>query len=394
MRTFCDKRRLICGGGVQCVKFMLRVLIVLWVVLSAGSGTVLAQFKEIGPPPVSAAVARQEIRTLLEKVDFSNQRETIDKISGLLVWYRDLADEELIAAWKGDGRARLPQVLESLADAQVASAIIEYSWRQQRHDAFTSAYAPTLIMLMSRYPASAKPFLDDLLGRAAAGGRMPDLEPSEAEAVCRILLDMPDIGTWRKDALEILPHYRPAAENLLAQDLHSGDGEKSTRAQFWLADLKWGSSAAGSGPSSPRHGTLISRGAPVSQGSGSLPPGVDSPVVSGPPVSTPAPPPPEHAQPASLAPAPPAPQAEPGHSTPAAFDRVQSGTLQCVGAPVPQNAEYVFRNIPPGRMELDYDTKTWDAHLLPGDGQTQKLVLRNKSTGPQKRCVVHWKAIP
>jgi hypothetical protein len=29
-----------------------------------------------------------------------------------------------------------------------------------------------------------------------------------------------------------------------------------------------------------------------------------------------------------------------------------------------------------------------------GEGQTQRLIVRNKSSGPQKRCVVHWSVIP
>jgi hypothetical protein len=46
------------------------------------------------------------------------------------------------------------------------------------------------------------------------------------------------------------------------------------------------------------------------------------------------------------------------------------------------------------KMKLDYDTKTWDARLTPGDGQTQRLIVKNKSSGPQKHCVVHWTVIP
>ena len=72
----------------------------------------------------------------------------------------------------------------------------------------------------------------------------------------------------------------------------------------------------------------------------------------------------------------------------------ESGTLECGGGPIPQNAEYVFRNVPLVKMQLDYDTKTWDARLAPGDGQTQKLIVRNKSSGPQKHCVVHWTVVP
>jgi hypothetical protein len=45
-------------------------------------------------------------------------------------------------------------------------------------------------------------------------------------------------------------------------------------------------------------------------------------------------------------------------------------------------------------MQLEYDTKTWDARLMPAEGQTQRLILKNKSSGPQKRCTVHWTVIP
>jgi hypothetical protein len=50
----------------------------------------------------------------------------------------------------------------------------------------------------------------------------------------------------------------------------------------------------------------------------------------------------------------------------------------------------VFRNLPAAKLQLDYDTKLWDARLVPVDGQTQKLVLRNKAAGAQKHCTVHW----
>jgi hypothetical protein len=76
------------------------------------------------------------------------------------------------------------------------------------------------------------------------------------------------------------------------------------------------------------------------------------------------------------------------------YNGPRSGTLESTGSPVPQNAEYVFRNLPPVKMQLDYDTKIWDARLAPGEGQTQRLILKNKSSGPQKHCVVHWSVIP
>jgi hypothetical protein len=366
-------------GTVYSIRFMLRASAVGCLFFFTGAA-VHAQFKEIGPPPVSAAVAREQIRTLLEKIDSTNRKQTVDTISGLLVWYRDLADEEIITAWRGEGRARLPQVLESLADARVASSIVEFSWRQQREATFVPAYVPTLGMLMARYPASAKLFLDDLLDSARNGRRLPDLSPTEAEAVCRILIDMPDLGTWRRDALQILPHYRPAAENLLMQDLHGGEGEKSTAARFWLADLKWGSPDPVS-QQFPRR-----RPAFTSQGAESLPPSIDAPVTATPEHPTPDRPTPD--RPTLLRPTSP-----PDAPAPAPM-RAQSGTLQCVGAPIPQNAEYVFHNVPLGKLQLDYDAKTWDVRVAPGEGDTQRLILRNKGTGPQKRCTVHWSIVP
>jgi hypothetical protein len=365
---------------------MLRAVVIAWVILCGAGTTVHAQFKQVGPPPVSAPVARQQIRTLLEKVDSTNLKQTVDTISGLNVWYRDLADQELIAAWRGVGRARLPQLLESLADAQVAMAIVEFSWRQQRDAVFTPEYAPTLGMLMTRYPASAKPFRDDLLG----SGRAPDLSPAVAKTVCRILIDMPDVGTWRKDTLQILPHYRSAAENLLNRDLRGGDGEKSTAAGFWLADLKWGSPGAVSErPVIRRHPVA------VSPGSDRLPPSINSPVSSVPDPSES----PEAPVRRALSPLPPpvshtAPPVSPPTRQDAPPVQAQSGTLQCVGAPIPQNAEYVFRNVPPGKLQLDYDTKVWNVRVAPGEGQTQRLILRNIGAGPQKRCTVHWSVVP
>lgn len=344
-------------------------------VLFAASIPANAQFKEVGPPPGSAAVARQQIRTLLEKVDASNRQQTVDTISGLLVWYRDIFDEELIAAWKGDGRANLTQLMVPLADSRVASAIVESSWRQQREATFTLAYAPMLGDLMARYPESAKPFLGDLLafaaGPVANGQQTPDLPRSEAEAVCRIFLDMPDLGTWRKSALQFLPRYRRVAENLLIQDLHGNDQEKSYRAQTWLKDLKSDVPDITGERQSPRRTQppSLSRAAMAPVGSDPIP----APVRAG-------------------SAAPPIPAPAQNNALP--WNGATSGTLECGGGPIPQNAEYVFRDLPPVKIQLDYDTRIWDARLTPGSGQTQRLILKNKSSGPQKRCVVRWSVIP
>jgi hypothetical protein len=268
-------------------------------------------------------------------------------------------------------------------------------------------------------PESAKLFLDDLL--PASSNQAPDLSQPEAETVCRILLDMPDIGTWRNSALQILPHYRRAAESILNQDLHGSDQEKSYQAQRWQADLNIGPPVNGNAQPNPRRRSTPSQalgGIPAdneqsgqrrrSPRSLSSAPGGMSPddqresVILLPnasndrapaPTATksaPALPPPPSAAPAPSAPPPSAPLP----SAPPLYRGASSGTLESSGGPIPQNAEYVFHDVPLVKMRLDYDTKTWDARLVPGEGQTQRLIVRNKSSGPQKRCVVHWSVIP
>jgi hypothetical protein len=333
----------------------------------AVSMAVSAQFKEAPPAPYSLAVARQKIRLLIETGDRDSRQQTAEKLSGLLVWYRDIVDDELIAAWKGDQRVKLPALMPLLADSRVASAIIEFSWRQQRAATFNLAYAPMLGDLMARYPNSADPFVRDLDGPMAGGGQMPDLSPSEADTVCRILLDMPDTGDWKKIALQVLPHYRLAAQNLLVEDLRGNDTGKSYRAQRWITELSLHvtsedneprrklmprtSAVAGSGNQIPA-GTFLGRPHIVEQPSASIPPS-DAPY-SGP----------------------------------------SSGTLKCNSDPVPPNAEYTFPGMPLGNLQIDLDGKPWDARLVPGKGQTQDLILVNRSSTPQKRCTVRWKIIP
>jgi hypothetical protein len=74
------------------------------------------------------------------------------------------------------------------------------------------------------------------------------------------------------------------------------------------------------------------------------------------------------------------------------YDGAKTGTLESAGGPIPQNGEYVFRNLPPVKMQLEYDTKHWEARLEQ-TGEGQRLVVRNKGNGPQRHCVVHWTAI-
>ncbi|HZL55744.1 MAG TPA: hypothetical protein VFC21_01605 [Bryobacteraceae bacterium] len=307
-----------------------------------------AQFKEIKAAPFSTAVARQKIRTLLENVDAGNRDRTVATISDWLNWYRDVLDEELIARWKSEGRANIPLVVAPLADARVAREIIEFSWHGDRAAAFTPAAAPMLEDLMARYPESAKPFLDDLLSSALP----PSPSQADAETVCRILLDMPDIGTWRRSALRILPRYRAAADRLLKQDLASPDQERVYRALRWRTDL-------GLDPPAVSRQKLLTRDTSPR----------DTPQLIAPSAVR-------------------AGNAQRGYTGPL------SGIFVSTGDPIPENGEYVFPNIPPIKLLLDFDTKHWEARLAPGEGQTQVLVLRNKGRGAQKHCVVRWSVVP
>lgn len=311
-----------------------------------------AQFKEIKAAPFSPAIARQKIRTLLADATPTNRDQTVATLSGWLTWYRDILDEEMIARWKTDGRSNLPLLMTPLADDRIAHEIVDYSWRVDRPSAFTVAYAATLGDLMERYPESAKPFLDELLPGPV------NLTQSEAEAVCRILLDMPDIGSWRKNALQILPRYRAAADQLTKQDMQSPDQERMYRALRWRSDLRLDPPP----PVNSQRTTTVrpSRSASAYQ---QAPPDMNSqrPHIVG---------------------------QQSGYTGP------MSGTFQSTGEPIPQNGEYVFPNIPPVHLMLDFDTKHWEARLAPGDGQTQILVLKNIGKGPQKRVVVRWTVVP
>jgi hypothetical protein len=368
----------------------------LWIItFFSASLAANAQFKVVGPAPYPPTVARQKIKTLLEGIDPANPKQTVDTLSGLLSWYRDIVDDELIAAWRKDARANLTEVMGPLADSRVASAVVEFSWRERREAAFNPTFAPMFENLMTRFPESAQPFLDDLLGPIASGQPTPNLSQPEAETVCRILIDMPDIGTWRKSTQQILPHYRRVAESLLVQDAHGSDQEKSYQAQRWLADLKIDLPGITTEQPSPRRRTAPDRSAvavndstPTGDQIASVPPlprtAEDRPLTPAVATMPPAHPP----LPTSPMPSAPIPSAPPPYSG------ARSGTLESTGGPIPQNAEYVFRNVPLVKMQLDYDTKVWDARLAPGDGQSQRLIVRNKGSGPRKRCVVHWSIVP
>jgi hypothetical protein len=127
-----------------------------------------AQFKTIAPPPYSTAVARQKIKSLLTNLTPDNIKPTTEQLTRLLTWYRDLFDQELIAAWQtGTNRPSLRDVIEPFADTPTAASIVAISWRDQRAATFTPEYAPMLAGLMGRFADSAKPVIDDLQGNLA-----------------------------------------------------------------------------------------------------------------------------------------------------------------------------------------------------------------------------------
>jgi hypothetical protein len=320
-------------------------------VLALASVSAHAQFKVIKAAPFPPATARQKIRTLLANATPENRDQTVATISEWLDWYRDILDEELIARWKSPDRANLPLVMTALGDARVAREIVEYSWHTDRSGTFVLANAPMLGDLMERYPASAKPFLDDLLPAPV------NLTQPEAETVCRILLDMPDIGTWKQSAQQILPRYRAVADQLLKQDLNAADQEKVYRATRWRSVLGLDPPPTlSSTQKPPKRAVLQAR----SQTQVSDIPG-ERPHLIG-----------------------------PGATKLAGYTGPMSGTFDWTGDPIPQNGECAFPNIPPVKLLLDFDTKHWEARLEPGDGNTQVLVMRNKGKGTQKKCVVKW----
>ena len=334
-----------------------------------------AQFKEIGPPPFSKAVAHQRMRALLDRVEPANRQQTIDQLNRLVPWFRDVLDDELISGWQRDTRERLLLVMEPMADPQVAGGVVAFSWHSRTDATFHPGYAPMFAHLMARYPDSGREFLSDLLAPSP-----PQLGPLQEESVCRILIDMPDIGTWSRSALQILPRYRATAERLLKQDRQGSDEDKMYRAQMWLAQLR-GERPGAIEASTSRRRMAGSPGSSDSSGPILRPPpeavSVRAAAPPAPPVRPPDPPPP-----AATA------------TAPQVYNGPMSGTLECTGNPVPQNAEYVFRNLPLFKLQLDYDHRIWDARLTAGDNQSQRLILRNKSSGPQRRCLVHWSVVP
>jgi hypothetical protein len=82
------------------------------------------------------------MKQLLTSVTADNRKQTVQTLAGWVAWYRDILDEELVAAWRRDARANLPEVIMALSDDRVASDLVKFSWRESRQTTFNLAYAP------------------------------------------------------------------------------------------------------------------------------------------------------------------------------------------------------------------------------------------------------------
>jgi hypothetical protein len=135
-----------------------------------------------------------------------------------------------------------------------------------------------------------------------------------------------------------------------------------------------------------------------------LPSDNGSPVAAAAPVSQPTPAPVAPAAVAVDNPTPPvpaetsvAPMLEPTLRAPEPMvtppSTAKSGKLACGDSLIVQNSEWVFRNLPLN-INLNYDKKKWKATQEPVDGQSQRLILKNISSGPQRGCKVEWTRNP
>ena len=287
--------------------------------LAARPALAYAQFKVTGPAPYTAVVARQNIKALLDNVDSSHRKQTVATLTGWLPCGTGPSSTmKLIAAYgEKPGRASLPDVVRPLVDARVATAVIDFSWREQRDAAFLPDYAPMFEDMLIRVPDSAKPMQDDLVRAPPPTGQLRwSFQTKEQRHFAAFFLDMRSIGMWRKTAMQVLPFYRDMAQLLLAVDVRGFPGDKRDRAEFWLYDPR--STIRENAPSTPSSSFSVrGRTAPA-------------------PAATPAP----ARTAAAAAPAAPVPPAAPAPV--ATYNGPKSATMHCVGNPIAQNAEYVF----------------------------------------------------
>jgi hypothetical protein len=80
-------------------------------------------------------------------------------------------------------------------------------------------------------------------------------------------------------------------------------------------------------------------------------------------------------------------------AAPPLYTGPSAGTFTCNGTPIVQNGEVVFEGLPPGRIQVIHDTSIWEARVRPDDNNTQKLILRNRRPGTQRRCTVTWRLL-
>lgn len=122
-----------------------------------------------------------------------------------------------------------------------------------------------------------------------------------------------------------------------------------------------------------------------------------------PPVATPEPPPIKIPVPtldpppiAPLVPIVPIPQTQviPPPAPPRPYTGPTSGELKCNNTRVVQNGEVVFAGLPAGELRLTYDAETWEVRARADANNTQRLILRNRRPGTQRRCTVAWQLLP
>jgi hypothetical protein len=115
------------------------------------------------------------------------------------------------------------------------------------------------------------------------------------------------------------------------------------------------------------------------------------PVTAAPPPPFRQPPP----RPETPKPAPPRPNPEPVPLPPVVQSApATSGVLHYHGAPVPQNGEVVFADLPAARLRFTFDLQSWQPLISRQPNGLKKLVLRSLKPGWQTECDVRWEVVP
>ena len=141
-----------------------------------------AQFRQIGPAPVSPAIARQQFRALLTNVTPQNRQETLKKISDLISWYRDILDEELIAAWPVAVKNRLQSIYGTRV-TQLARICLD---RRELSQLFTRKRDAIAAEIVFGLEVEFATTLSDCLLRRTMLGLDCDQSAGDAEAAAKI----------------------------------------------------------------------------------------------------------------------------------------------------------------------------------------------------------------